>query len=124
MEEDPGRVVTLVETPGGSCEGRAFLIEPGVFEHLDHREKNGYQRISVTIRFPRGAVEGVAYRAPPDNPAFLGPAPLEEMVAQINRCAGPSGSNREYLLELARELREHGYHDPHVFELESRVLGD
>ena len=44
------------------------------------------------------------------------------MAAQINRCAGPSGSNREYVLELARALRSMGYSDHHVFEVESWVL--
>ena len=44
------------------------------------------------------------------------------MAAQINRCAGPSGSNREYVLELAQALRSMGYSDRHVFEVESWVL--
>ena len=44
------------------------------------------------------------------------------MAAQINRCAGPSGSNHDYVLELARALRSMGYSDPHVFEVESWVL--
>ena len=30
---------------------------------------------------------------------------MEEMAAQINRCIGPSGPNREYVIELARALR-------------------
>jgi cation transport protein ChaC len=54
--------------------------------------------------------------------AFLGPAPMDEMAAQINRCAGPSGANRDYVLELARALRSMGYSDPHVFEVEQAVL--
>ena len=44
------------------------------------------------------------------------------MAAQINSCAGPSGSNREYVLELARALRSMGYSDYHVFVIESWVL--
>jgi cation transport regulator ChaC len=122
LEHDPGRVVTLIPAPGGFCDGRAFLVEPEVFDHLDHREKNGYERIAVRIAFETGAAEGVVYRAAGNNPAYLGPAPAEEMAAQINRCAGPSGSNRDYLLELAAALRRMGYMDPHVFELEAAVL--
>ena len=57
-----------------------------------------------------------------DGRAFLGPAPMEEMAEQINRCVGPSGSNREYVIELARALREMGYADEHVFEVEEWVL--
>lgn len=122
MPNDPGRVVTLVAAPGESCQGRAFLVEPSVFEHLDHREKNGYQRIAVDILFAAGHARGVVYRASEDNVAFLGPAPLQEMAEQINRCSGPSGSNRDYVLKLALSLRELGDEDPHVLEVESRVL--
>lgn len=123
LAHDPGRVVTLVAAPGSVCDGRAFLVEPGVFGHLDHREKNGYERVPVDIRFDSGSAAGVVYRAAEDNPAFLGPAPLREMAAQINRCAGPSGTNRDYVIELARALRQMGCADPHVFALESCLRG-
>lgn len=122
MPQDPGRVLTLTAAPGQPCEGRAFLVEPEVFTHLDDREKNGYQRIAVRIEFDSQTVEGVTYRAAEDNPAFLGPAPPEEMAAQINRCVGPSGSNRDYVLQLAAALRRLGFSDPHVFEMEAWVL--
>lgn len=120
--DDPGRVVTLVAVPGAACHGRAFLVEPAVFEHLDHREKNGYERVSVDIVFERETVSGVVYRAAEDNPAFLGPAPLAEMAAQIARSSGPSGANRDYVIELARALRALGCTDDHVFELETWLV--
>lgn len=44
------------------------------------------------------------------------------MAAQINRCAGPSGSNRDYVLHLAQALRGMGVFDRHIFEIENRVL--
>jgi cation transport regulator ChaC len=122
VEDDPGRVVTLVKAPGERCHGRAFLVKPEVFEHLDHREKNGYERIAVVIGSPAGHFDGVVYRAAEHNEAFLGPAPPETMAAQINRCVGPSGANRDYVLELARALRDMGCADPHVFEVEEWVL--
>jgi cation transport protein ChaC len=124
VEDDPGRVVTLVAAPGERCHGRAFLVEPEVFEHLDHREKNGYDRIHVKIENESGSFDGVVYRAAENNEAYLGPAPPNEIAAQINRCIGPSGANRDYLLELARALRRMGYSDDHVFEIESWVLAD
>lgn len=120
--DDPGRVVTLVESPGAHCGGVAFLVEPTVFAHLDHREKNGYERIAVDIEFDDGHVRGIVYRAAQDNHAFLGPAPIEAMAAQINRSAGPSGANRDYVLELARALRALGLTDAHVFDVEAAVL--
>lgn len=122
LPHDPGRVVTLTEAPGEVCAGRAFLVEPDVFGHLDHREKNGYERIDVTIEFATGRADGVMYRATERNFAFLGPAPLAEIAAQINRCSGPSGTNREYVLHLAQALRTLGTTDRHVFELEERLL--
>jgi cation transport regulator ChaC len=114
--------VTLIETPGERCYGRAFLIEPDIFEHLDHREKNGYERNTVTTFFDDASAPGVVYIAGTTNFAFLGDAPLDEIAAHIKRCTGPSGANIDYLLELARTLRQLDISDPHVFELETLVL--
>ena len=121
LEHDPGRVVTLVAAPGEHCDGKAFLVEPEVFEHLDHREKNGYRRFPVKISLkPRNEnVNGVLYVADRDNPAFLGPAPMQQLANHIAASHGPSGSNRDYVLQLAEALRELGDDDPHVRELES-----
>jgi cation transport regulator ChaC len=121
VQSDPGRVVTLVDAPGERCYGRAFLIEPDVLEHLDHREINGYERHRIDIHFDGGKTPGVVYRAAVNNFAFLGDAPLDEMVAQIRRCVGRSGRNVDYVLELARSLRQLEVADPHVFELETLI---
>lgn len=123
MPDDPGRVVTLVAAPAERCGGRAFLVEADVFAHLDYREKNGYRRADVDIEFDDETVAGVFYRASEDNHAFLGDAPMHEIAAQINRSRGPSGANRDYVLQLAHALRELGFSDPHVFEVERRMLG-
>jgi cation transport regulator ChaC len=119
--EAPGRVVTLVPAAGAVCRGVAYLVEHTVFEHLDHREKNGYQRHAVTIELAAisASVTGVLYVADENNHAYLGPAGAEELAAHIGAAAGPSGSNRDYLLQLAAALRELGEHDPHVAELEA-----
>ena len=109
-----------------ACEGVAYRIERTVreatFAHLDHREKNGYERLDVSIGFRDGTREaGIVYIATRDNHAFLGPARATEMAAHIHASAGPSGTNREYLLSLAAALRELGVHDPHVAELEAEL---
>ena len=122
----PGRVVTLAPDPRGCVEGMAFRLDgetaDGIFEGLDHREKNGYRRADVVLRFRGGGTaEGRVYVATEDNHAFLGPAPLDEMAAQVLASAGPSGTNRDYVFRLADALREHDVHDHHVFELERRV---
>lgn len=121
IPESPGRVVTLIESPSAKCQGRAFLVEPAVFDHLDHREKNGYRRFDQMIHFSNGSESGVVYIATGDNHAFLGEASIKEIAAHISRSKGPSGHNLEYVLELARSLRELGADDPHVFKLE-RIL--
>ena len=119
---NPGRVVTLIEAPGKRCYGRAFLIEPDIFEHLDFREKNGYERHTVDTFFDDAQTSSVVYIAATSNFAFLGDAPLDEIAAHISRSSGPSGTNTDYLLELARTLRHLDISDPHVFELEALVL--
>ena len=120
VADAPGRVVTLVRAPDETCHGVAFRVESRVFEHLDHREKNGYERVAVSLALASADnVDGVVYIAPIDNFAFLGDAPLTEMARHIRASAGPSGENLDYLLELADALRDLGAEDPHVFALEA-----
>ena len=79
LEHDPGRVVTLVAAPGEHCDGRAFLVEPEVFEHLDHREKNGYERIAVEIAFGSVLSGGVLMGL------FTGPARVMRLSSGLRR---------------------------------------
>ncbi len=121
--EAPGRVVTLVEVAGQRCDGVAYCISESVFEHLDHREKNGYRRVDTPMTLAdRREVTATVYIADERNHAFLGPETLYEIAQHIDRSHGPSGSNREYLLTLAESLREMGVHDQHVFDLEALLL--
>ncbi|WP_183746684.1 MULTISPECIES: gamma-glutamylcyclotransferase [unclassified Janthinobacterium] len=118
----PGRVATIVPQAGAVCDGMAYLITPEVFAHLDHREKNGYLRLSAAITFDDGSsTEGLVYIANEENAAFLGAASELDIARQIARAAGPSGPNSEYLLHLARALRELGKTDPHVFAIERHL---
>lgn len=122
----PGRVVTLIPEAGAECVGRAYLLTADVveetFAHLDHREKNGYERFSLPLRFDDDSeVTGLVYIGTQDNFAFFGAAPLTDIAAQIAVSSGPSGLNSDYLLELADALRQLDADDPHVFDLETRV---
>lgn len=121
VPDAPGRVVTLVGDSPNRCVGAAYLVEHAVFDHLDHREKNGYQRIDVALDFDHARDVGVVYVAPEHNHAYLGPAPPAAMAAQILSSQGPSGSNVDYLYRLADALRELDAIDEHVFELEALV---
>jgi cation transport regulator ChaC len=118
----PGRVVTLVETPGNDCRGVAYRVDgallDAVLEELDRRERGGYDRVWIPLEIEDKPVDGVVYVATPANRNYLGPAPLAQIAAQIARSRGPSGPNPEYVVQLARALRELGADDPHVFEVE------
>jgi cation transport protein ChaC len=121
-ETAPGRVVTLAPEAGAVCAGMAYLITPEVFAHLDHREKNGYLRLAIEIAFDDGgSEEGLVYIATEDNAAFLGAAPERDIARQIAASSGPSGRNRDYLMELAAALRALGKDDPHVFAIERHL---
>ena len=112
---------------GHSCWGLAYRVADEVrrevFEALDHREKGGYERHQLPLNFTVSGrkANGIVYVASRDNPEFLGDAPVASIAAQIASSHGPSGSNQDYLIELAQALREWREHDAHVFELESRV---
>lgn len=121
--EAPGRVATLIAAEDAECTGMAYEVTPDVFEHLDHREKNGYLRVFTPFDWldGSGSVEGLVYLAGPDNEAFLGPASEKEIAAHIHQSHGPSGPNSEYLLQLAASLRELNAEDPHVFAIEAHL---
>ena len=121
--EAPGRVLTLIEKPGALCQGMAYRITPAVFEPLDVREKNGYLRLAATLEFDDGGqAAGLVYIAGPDNAAYVGSEPDADIAARIAVSRGPSGRNRDYVLDLAAALRELGYGDDHVFSVERHLL--
>ena len=95
----------------------AYLVDENVFEHLDYREKNGYERVDVDIRLADRTVPGVTYIGGEGNFAYLGPAPLADIAAQIIRSRGPSGHNIDYLMELDAALATLGVTEPHVRSL-------
>lgn len=120
--ESPGRVVTLIPQSDASCAGMAYLISTAALDSLDVREKNGYLRVVTEMTFVDGStVEGLVYIATEENEAFLGAASERDIARHIARSAGPSGSNRDYLLSLAQALRQMQADDQHVFEIEREL---
>ncbi|MFT4929085.1 MAG: cation transport protein ChaC [Phenylobacterium sp.] len=118
----PGRVLTLIEHQHSECCGVAFQVTQEVFEHLDHREKNGYLRYEVDIHFNDNQVKpGLVYIAPKNNAAFLGPASEQAIAEHIEQSRGPSGENKDYALQLADALRALKINDPHVFAIEQAL---
>ena len=119
----PGRVVTLVRAPDALCRGVAYRVDTHVFAHLDHREKNGYERHRTRLYLDHReeTVSGTFYVAPEGNPAFLGGGDVDSLARHIAASHGPSGSNADYLLDLAQALRELGEYDEHVMSLEQAL---
>jgi len=125
VPERLGRVATLVPTMDAACWGAAFEVDDvdasHALETLDYRERGGYVRaeVDVALRDDLGrTVRAVTWVASPENPFYLGPTSLEAMVSQIAAAAGPSGTNRDYVLKLAATLRAWDLADAHVFALE------
>jgi cation transport regulator ChaC len=125
--QNPGRVVTLIPSKSNECVGMAFKITHDVFDHLDHREKNGYLRYEIDIYIEPSlsadnkkskCVKGLVYIASQDNAAFLGYATERDIAHHINQSSGPSGHNRDYVFQLAEALTSLGEIDEHVFTID------
>lgn len=99
-----------------------------VQEYLDIREINGYS-IQYTPFHPADAtrpnIHCLVYIGMPDNPQFLGALQPGDVAKKINDSVGPSGENRDYLLELEGALKELSPDsgDEHVTDLAVRVRG-
>ena len=97
-----------------------------VRDYLDIREINGYS-IQHTLFYAAEATIGtitcLVYIGMPDNPQFLGALEPADIAARINQCRGPSGENREYLLQLQQSLETLSIEseDEHVRDLARRV---
>ena len=67
------------------------------------------------------------YLATSDNPFYIGHEPIETIARHIVTSTGPSGTNREYLYQLASAVRHLAIdeditnRDPHLFHLENLV---
>lgn len=122
----PGRVVTLVAAPGERCHGMAYRLASdslsATLDHLDYREKGGYERLELSIWFSGGgSAPGITYHATADNHNYLGEADTEQIARQVITSSGPSGHNVEYVLELEQSLASMNALDDHVSDIASLV---
>jgi cation transport regulator ChaC len=101
--------LTLLPVEGARCWGKVYRVDPSreaeTMAMLNHREKAGYALHTVAVNTEGGVLQAHVYVGGPQNPHFLGPAPFQQMLAQIRESEGPSGSNRDYVLQLAEALR-------------------
>lgn len=101
-----------------------------VKEYLDIREINGYT-IHYTPFHPasdsnsdtENTIRTLVYIGTPENAQFVGPQDPQALAEHIYASEGPSGLNRDYLLELERALDELSPEsgDAHVTDLSNRV---
>jgi len=135
-EEYPGRVVTLLpsQNPEDQVWGVAYEIADdennSVLASLDHREKNGYERVTVTF-YPSPDLDChlepfdiIVYIGLRESKWFAGEASIEDMAERIVRSKGKSGYNLDYLCQLAASMRTIApqVQDRHLFALEERAL--
>ncbi|TAQ90493.1 hypothetical protein B7494_g1154 [Chlorociboria aeruginascens] len=139
--EAPGRVVTLIERefwetlddrhPSGSDKvwGTAYRIEASkvaeVRGYLDIREMNGYT-IHYTPFHPAdgsASIRTLVYIGTPDNDQFMGPQDPQKLAEHIFISEGPSGLNKDYLLnlELALDNLSAESGDGHIKDLAGRL---
>lgn len=98
-----------------------------VRDHLNFREKGGYEAVPVVFHPQNTDIEPFKldiYIGTSDNPFFLGPANIEDIASQIFQSEGPSGKNTEYLFELAAAMKQlvPEVQDKHLYDLEREVL--
>ncbi|TGJ85229.1 hypothetical protein E0Z10_g3565 [Xylaria hypoxylon] len=137
----PGRVVTLIErsfwaaladahdSAPEKVWGTAYRIKAEhvteVANYLDIREINGYT-IHYTPFHPAdgsASIRTLVYIGTPDNDQFVGPQDPQALAEHIQQSEGPSGLNRDYLLELEKALDELSPEsgDAHVTDLSDRL---
>ncbi|XP_026761538.1 putative glutathione-specific gamma-glutamylcyclotransferase 2 [Galleria mellonella] len=132
VPDQPGRVVTLIpsEDTNSKVWGIAYKIRTKdieeVTKHLDFREKNGYSKKMVMFHPADKNLEPfelTLYVATEENESYAGPASIEDIARQVIKCKGPSGTNKEYLYNLADAMRQlvPDVKDDHLFALEAAV---
>ncbi len=124
--EQPALMLSL-EPGDGTCRGLAFRIEAAAVESesacIWRREmvRGGYRPTWLPLATPQGPVQAVVFAANTDHPEHIAELPPAETAAIIARAAGPLGSNRDYLEQLARQLGRLGLADDYVAALHRRV---
>lgn len=125
-EEDPGLVLALDASAGGSCTGMAFRAEDDaaeVLEMLREREliSSAYseQRLPLALSDGRD-VEAVTYVIDPNHRQYV-TLPLERQAQMIAHAVGGRGPNHEYLTNTASHLVQMGIDDEDMNWLVQRV---
>jgi len=123
----PGRVVTLVRHPDHICTGIAYRLDNEIdatLAYLDNREQGGYIRHYTALELPNHSSKSVLaliYIGDIYDYQYVGPETDDQIAETISSAVGPSGSNREYCLQLADALRRENIRDLHVESIASKI---
>lgn len=99
---------------------------PDVMAYLNQRETNSYATHKVSF-YPRErempSFTVLVYIGTETHPNYLGPVPIAALIDQVMRSRGHSGCNADYVLQLAKVMREIApdVQDEHLFSLESKL---
>jgi cation transport protein ChaC len=124
--DQPALMLSL-EPGEGTCDGLAFRVEAAAVEHesacIWRREmvRGGYRPTLLPVATPQGPLRALVFAANLEHPEHVGELPLDETVATIARAAGPLGTNRDYLEQLARQLDCLGLVDDYIRILMAEV---
>ena len=127
-EENPGLMMGL--EPGGSSNGLAYRIDADDLDtELDilfRRELMSYVYkptwVDATLaESPDKTIKVLAFVVDPEHERFCGELDEPTLVRHIATASGPLGRNCDYLFQLTEHLRELGFTDGPLLELEARV---
>ena len=127
-EENPGLMMGL--EPGGSSNGLAYRIDADDLDTemdiLFRRELMSYVYkptwVDATLaESPDKTIKVLAFVVDPEHERFCGELDESTLVRHIATASGPLGRNCDYLFQLTEHLRELGFTDEPLLELEARV---
>jgi cation transport protein ChaC len=122
----PALMLSLQRQPG-SCRGLAFRIAADLAEDesaiLWRREMllGGYSPLLLPVSTPQGAITALVFATNTSHSNYVGELPLGETADLIARGSGVMGTNRDYLEQLAGQLKALEIEDQYVQQLLERV---
>jgi len=119
-------VLTLVKEAGSVCHGVALQLpvigEAKILEELDYRERDGYERVQITLKNRnKETFTALTWIADRNNSSWLGDAPMPKLLSQIRAAGGLSGPNGEYVIKIDIALRNLGIVDQHIRSIAERL---
>lgn len=126
----PGRVATLVEEKEAITHGMALELKgQEALDYLNNREMTlgGYLQRIATFHPTEKQIAPfpvLVFIATPQSKHWLGPACESLIAKQVVSSSGPSGHNVEYVVKLAKWLRETfpAVWDEHLYSLECYIM--